>query len=179
MVVLTYTFCPHCKKPAKHDLKECWSLPEKKSKHFNNQQKSSQTPKKEKSHSMCFNCSKKGHYKSNCPSGPKEGFSTNMFIGGAGNFCMAVDMSSGQGFDNNSWILDTGVTTHVKPTKSNLHDMEQLTSTVGQVGNGDYMMVNKKGTVKIMLETGTTSISDLYYVMLEQFSAEQSMLAGH
>ncbi|XP_047264050.1 uncharacterized protein LOC107865605 [Capsicum annuum] len=62
------------------------------------------------------------------------------------------------------WFINSGCTNHMTNDKDLFKELKPMTITKVRIGNGEYILVQGKGTVVIPSHSGTKTISEVLYV---------------
>ncbi|CAL1382291.1 unnamed protein product [Linum trigynum] len=121
---------------------------------------------RDKSNVQCHNCSKYGHYASECWSPPKEVEETANNV--QEEEVKGTLMLSHQGDEkpkDNMWYMDNAASNHMCGKRNMFVDMDESVKGNVVFGDSSKVPIKGRGTILIRLKNGSQqSISDVYYV---------------
>ena len=159
--------CNFCGKQG-HKAVECWEKEENKDKRPRNWKGRNNGPMRKLT---CFLCGEQGHKVFNCPKNPHT---ANCMEEKHEHLLICEDVGSDivceQKYDalcKDTWIADSGATSHMTNNGDGMYDIEEYNSSV-KVGNGKNISITHKGKldVLIMQKDGKQYFSTLTNVKL-------------
>lgn len=117
----------------------------------------------------CFRCKKTGHLKRDCPN---NSYSKNQNVKSDKRQTPSTSQCKDKSLltalsvnvQNNVWYVDSGATNHMCNNKELMFDFMVTKQIEVNVANGEKVLTEGQGRVKVNLKNGLRTISNVYYI---------------
>lgn len=137
----TFPPCQHCGKLG-HPPHKCWKRPDIKC-------------------NKCYQlghiarfCTEKNQQEQQAEAQANEQVEEHLFV--------AIGMAARE--VDQTWLIDSGCTNHMTNNQDNFARLDQSTVSKVKVGNGDLIVVNGKGSMEVVTDSGIRTIDNILYV---------------
>lgn len=133
--------CKHCGKKG-HPPFKCWRRPDQ----------------------QCEKCQKKGHHQKIFKSNYEQQKNVAQVVEQEEEEQLFVATCFATSSSSDKWLIDSGCTSHMTFDRDLFKELDTSVISKVQIGNGDYLAVEGRGTVTIRGSSGTKLIQDVLFV---------------